>query len=310
MHHPLACETLNRQAQLAGARVVRGVDQIRIQMGAEPRVTYRVDGADVQLSCRLIVGADGRTSTVRQQAGIDLHRAEPDNMTAGLLVEGATDWPQDSYALGTEGDRMYLVFPQGGDRLRLYLCVAPGERDRFAGPDGTARFLASFGLRCMPYSATVVNAKPIGPCATWGGEDTWTDPPFADGVILIGDAAGYNNPIIGQGLSLALRDVEVVSELLLGNSPWTPATFQPYADERRERMRRVRFNAALFADLFCSFGPAGAQRRGSWLGRMASGEDPTMQWVVAGILVGPDQLPPSAYDDAYRERVLAGGAPA
>jgi hypothetical protein len=54
----------------------------------------------------------------------------------------------------------------------------------------------------------------------------------------------------------------------------------------------------------------GTQRRGSRLGRMASGEDPTMQWVVDGILVGPDQLPESAYDDTYRERVLAGGAPA
>ncbi len=306
MHHPAACEALNRQAQLAGARVIRGVDQVRIEHGRKPAVTCRVDGTDVRLPCRLIVGADGRTSTVRQQAGIELHEAACDNLTTGLLVEGATAWPQDSFALGTEGDRMYLVFPQGGDRLRLYICIAPGERDRFAGPGGSQRFLDSFRLRCVPQAASIATARPIGPCATWGGEDTWTDLPFAEGLVLVGDAAGYNNPIVGQGLSLALRDVEVMSGLLLTQDAWVPATFQPYADERRERMRRVRFNAALFADLYCTFGSQGAQQRGSWMARMASGQDPTMEWVAAGLIVGPDVLPPIAYDDAFRERVLSG----
>jgi 2-polyprenyl-6-methoxyphenol hydroxylase-like FAD-dependent oxidoreductase len=310
MYHPAACEALNRQAQLAGARVFRGVDRVRIELSPEPTVTYRIDGADVRLPCRLIVGADGRTSTVRQQAGIELHEGECENLVTGLLVEGPTEWPQDSFALGTEGDRMYLVFPQGGDRLRLYLGIAPNDRDRFAGPEGAARLLDAFRLRCVPQASSIAHARPIGPCATWGGEDTWTDPPFAEGVVLIGDAAGYNNPIIGQGLSLTLRDVEVVSELLLSQDAWTPASFQPYADERRERMRRVRFNADLFAALFCTFGAEGAQRRGSWMGRMASGQDPTMVWVVAGILAGPDVLPPAAYDDAFRERVLSGAAPA
>jgi 2-polyprenyl-6-methoxyphenol hydroxylase-like FAD-dependent oxidoreductase len=286
------------------------VDQVRIQAGAEPVVSYRADGAEVRLDCRLIVGADGRTSSVRQQAGIQLHHASRGNFIAGLLVEGATDWPQDSYALGTEGDRMYLVFPQGGDRLRLYVSLSPNEGDRFAGPGGTERFLDSFRLQCLPQSDTVANARPIGPCATWGGEDTWTEPPFADGVVLIGDAAGYNNPITGQGLSLTLRDVEMVSNLLLGADSWQPETFQPYADERRERMRRARFNADLFVALYCKFGPEGAQRRGSWYGRMAGGQDPTMEWVVAGLLVGFDQLPEAAYDDAFRERVLSGAVPA
>ena len=32
-------------------------------------------------------------------------------------------------------------------------------------------------------------ATPAGPCATYAGDDTWTAAPFADGVVLIGDAA-------------------------------------------------------------------------------------------------------------------------
>ena len=307
MHQPLACEVLNQQAQQAGARVVRGVDHVRIQAGREPMVRYRLDGRDVELRCRLIIGADGRSSTVRQQACIQLHHAEETNLVVGLLVDGAADWPQDTYALGTEGDRMYLIFPQGGDRVRLYLCISPQQRARFAGPDGPARFLDSFQLQCVPGSAMLAHARPIGPCATWSGEDTWTDAPLAEGVVLIGDAAGYNGPIVGQGLSLSLRDVEVVSDLLLRHEDWSPATFQPYVQERWERMRRVRFSAALYSDLFCAFGPEGAQRRGAFFGRMASRQEPTMNWVVAPIVIGPDKLPPDAYSEEFRQDVLSSG---
>ena len=71
--------------------------------------------------------------------------------------------------------------------------------------------------------------------------DTWTDRPITDGLALIGDAAGYSDPHIGQGLSVALRDVRVLSELLLAGEDWSPAALRPYAEERAERMRRLRF---------------------------------------------------------------------
>ena len=47
------------------------------------------------------------------------------------------------------------------------------------------------------------------------GDDTWTDTPFAAGVVLVGDAAGHNDPIVGQGLSIALRDARMVRDLIL-----------------------------------------------------------------------------------------------
>ncbi len=58
----------------------------------------------------------------------------------------------------------------------------------------------------------------------------------------IGDAAGHNDPIIGQGLSITYRDVRIVRDLMLENRDWTPAIFRPYADERS------RADAAAAAD--------------------------------------------------------------
>jgi 2-polyprenyl-6-methoxyphenol hydroxylase-like FAD-dependent oxidoreductase len=306
LHHPVASETLTQLAASSGTEVVRGVEDIMVNSGPRPSVSYRVDRSETTIQCRLVVGADGRNSTVRQQTGIPMHRAELTNVVAGLLVEGATEWPQDTLALGVEGDRMFLAFPQGGDRVRLYLAIAPDQRDRFAGPEGTARFLNTFELRSMPGGAVLAAAKPIGPCATLGGEDTWTDEPYDEGVVLIGDAAGYNGPIIGQGLSIALRDVELVSQALLGETDWSsPAIFQAYGADRAERMRRVRFMADLHAALFCSFSPEAVQRRGGFFGRLASGQDPRLQWVVGAPLVGPYNLPPQAFEESFRREVLA-----
>jgi len=61
------------------------------------------------------------------------------------------------------------------------------------------RFLDAFQLRSLPGSEFLANGIPAGPCPSHPNEDSWTDPPFAPGVLLIGDAAGHNDPIIGQG---------------------------------------------------------------------------------------------------------------
>jgi len=51
-----------------------------------------------------------------------------------MLIDGVPEWPQDTSTSGTQGDVMFLVFPQGGARLRVQ--VAPlglAATFRFAG---------------------------------------------------------------------------------------------------------------------------------------------------------------------------------
>jgi len=60
--------------------------------------------------------------------------------------------------------------------------------------------------------------------------------PIAEGVVLIGDAAGYENPLQGQGLSMALHDVHDVSKALRSAEP-SEADFDEYAERRAIRKR-------------------------------------------------------------------------
>lgn len=301
--HPQMCRILSEAAAKAGARVLRGVDAITLIDG--PGVRYTHEGAEHTVRCRLVVGADGRGSSIRKQAGIALHRDETHHLFAGLLVEGADGFPDQTQVSGVDGDSHFLVFPQGGGRARLYLGYAKEQHKRLTGPDAASNFLASFGRARAPEVRALAAARPAGPCHSYGNEDTWTDSPVAEGVVLIGDAAGHNDPITGQGLSITLRDVRIVTDILLATSDWSPAAFLSYTEERRERMRRLRFVAALDSSIENEFGPEAEARRERV--RDIQRQDPSiMLWFLAA-LIGPDSLPPKVFDASMRDRVLGTG---
>jgi 2-polyprenyl-6-methoxyphenol hydroxylase-like FAD-dependent oxidoreductase len=163
--HPAACEALAKEAGQRGASVVRGVTSVEVVPGARPSVTYQHAGRAQQVECRLVVGADGRSSRVRRQAGIALQRAAQVHMVAGLLVEDLdVDPSQDVFGIGD--DVFMITFVQGGGRARLYLCWASEEPQRFAGPDGTVAFLEASAVASVPHRDAWLEATPAGPIRT------------------------------------------------------------------------------------------------------------------------------------------------
>jgi 2-polyprenyl-6-methoxyphenol hydroxylase-like FAD-dependent oxidoreductase len=126
-----------------------------------------------------------------------------------------------------------------------------------------------------------------------------------DGIVLIGDAAGANDPIIGQGLSITLRDVRLVRDALLGARDWRPEIFTSYASERAERMRRLRFSASVIATMENEFGENARARRAR--ARERQMRDPTLLLPMLAALLGPDQLPAEAFDEETRRRLFTDG---
>jgi menaquinone-9 beta-reductase len=301
--HPAFCQLLIDLAARAGATVQRGVEDVRVSAGASPTVTYRFEGSAMSASCRLVVGADGRGSQVRRQAGIELHRDSTHHLFAGMLVEDAHGWPADTQMIATEGDVNCLAFPQGNGRVRLYLGYSNEQPKRLTGADGPRAFLAAFQLACLPGAEHLARAQPAGPCHSYPNEDTWTDLPMREGVVLVGDAAGSNDPIIGQGLSITLRDVRLVREALLGSREWRPEIFTAYASERAERMRRLRFSASVVTTLDSEFGEEARKRRIRAHERQA--QDPNLLLPMLAALLGPDRLPAEAFEEETRRRLFA-----
>jgi 2-polyprenyl-6-methoxyphenol hydroxylase-like FAD-dependent oxidoreductase len=297
MRHPDACQALIDAAAGAGATVVRGVHDVKLTAGPEVSVTYSGDHAG-EARARLVVGADGRSSTVRRQAGISLQRDEPINYIAGLLVDGLAGIPDDHDVVVGEGNMLFLMFHQGGGRARLYLCPGKSGQHRFAGVDAAARFLAAWKPGCYPLSHLVAAGAPAGPCATYPGDDTWTDTPFADGVVLIGDAAGHNDPIVGQGLSIALRDVRIVRDLILDGARQA-AAFAAYGLERSERMRRLRLMADVLSVTYAEDADNRMARRAFMTEKISS-----MDAGILPLAIGPFSGPETVPDYLVRTEIL------
>ncbi|MBV8137557.1 MAG: FAD-dependent monooxygenase, partial [Deltaproteobacteria bacterium] len=85
MRHPDMCDLLNATAVESGATVLRNVSDVTVEPGNPPQVNFRHEGRARQLKPRLVVGADGRNSVVRGQAGIRLHRDPTHHLMTGML---------------------------------------------------------------------------------------------------------------------------------------------------------------------------------------------------------------------------------
>jgi menaquinone-9 beta-reductase len=305
MQHRLACEALAAAAEKGGAKLVRGVRSVEVSSGSAPEVTFGTDGTSATLSARLVVGADGRASTVRHQIGIELERQAPPHFMAGLLVRDL-DIPDRDF-LATEGDLALFAFVQNDGWARVYATPSNEQRQRFAGPDGPAELLSSAAaFTCFPFPDAFGKARAAGPCATYPGDDTWTDTPFVDGVVLVGDAAGHNNPVIGQGLSLAMRDIGLVSGLVLGNSTWSSELFVGYGQERCERMRRARFAANYVATLVADFSPRGRARRAAFGDALMS--DFSYLAPLLTVYTGPHEADAELFEPSKMDRLIGLGA--
>ena len=118
---------------------------------------------------------------------------------------------------------------------------------------------------------------------------------YRNGVALVGDAASSNDPAWGQGLSLALRDVRVLSEELLAASDWNAAADR-YATRHDEHYRAVSTATGWFFLMFHDISEEGHARRARALPLIA--QDPTRMCDVT--ISGPE----APVDEMTRARMF------
>jgi 2-polyprenyl-6-methoxyphenol hydroxylase-like FAD-dependent oxidoreductase len=302
MEHVVMQNTLLDHAGFCGAQILRGITDIRVSASPSPHVWYLGPEGEAEVSTRLIVGADGRTSTVRRQLGLTLDEDPIDHLMSGLLMDNAHDWPADTISLGKVGDVSYFVFPQGSGRVRAYVDYDIAQRGQYTGESGAKRLIAALTHGSLKDGASFHNAIPAGPCRAFPSQDAKVDTPCVAGAVLIGDAAGYSDPIWGQGLSSTFRDVRIVRDLLLASNAWTMETFDPYVSERRERQRRLRWETRYATALYGRFDPDSLAARERALDRMAQ-DQKYHGYIVAG-LAGPDRVPDEVFSQMYFESLF------
>jgi flavin-dependent dehydrogenase len=225
-------------------------------------VHLRGKAGECRLAARVTIAADGRRSAIAWRLGAARHPVRPRRWAIGAYVTGVGEWA--SSGVGDPVGRQLTDSPALGEmhvRRHGYIGVAAVARGltnvcivRPSAPaDEVMRDPVSL-LRRMtradPFLAArfadaVLVTRPVvlGPLAV----DT-TAPPL-DGLLLAGDAAGFIDPMTGDGLRFAVRGGELAADAALDALAhgWTGVHARLDARRRAEFTGKQRFNRALRA---------------------------------------------------------------
>ncbi len=194
---------------LADAAATAGAD-VRTGTAVTGLLRSEVDGRVVgvetdagPVGAALVVGADGRRSTVARLAGArEYHVAPPGRAFLWAYFEGAAD-DEPRLRLGRIGTLAFLACPTDGG---LYMAGAMppfADKEAFLA-DRDRNFMQ--GLQGWPEVGDIVaGATRVGPIrvvADWHG---YFRTPSGPGWALVGDAGHFKDPTPAQGISDALR---------------------------------------------------------------------------------------------------------
>ncbi len=201
------------------------------------RLTFESDAAVLELddgsflSGRLLVGADGRDSWVRQAAGLVAVTTPygEKGVVANLVAEKphrniARQWFRDDGVLAwlpLPGNRISIVWSTSDD-FADELCALPAETfcERVAAAGGQA--LGKLQLLTPPLAFPLRLIR--------------VPQTIAPRLALIGDAAHGIHPLSGHGINLGYQDASELATLLSAAQPW-----RDIGDERfLQRYQRAR----------------------------------------------------------------------
>ena len=182
----------------------------------------------------LVVGADGRRSTIRDRAGLGGAAVPTGQIVYRSVVSGGpalSDW---TCLLGRQSQ--FIAMPMGGRRIYVHADETAGaETPNPADP--RARVQELFGDFGGPVPAILAAMEKVQVARTDEVVlDGWTKGP----VLLVGDAAHATAPTLAQGAAMALEDAVVLGEVLKATPDDVPAALRAYEQRRRDRCAEVR----------------------------------------------------------------------
>lgn len=249
--------------EAAGVQVLAPAKVASVTVDARAATVRLADGAD--LSAPLVVGAEGRRSTVREAAGIGVNGWA--YKQAGVVATVQLSAPHDGVAhemflpggplavLPMTGDRANLVWTERADRARALAEASPSMFE--------AHLARRFGE--VLGAPRLIGARHVHPMGLQVAERM-----TAPRIALIGDAAHVIHPIAGQGLNMGLKDAAALAEVIvearrLGEDFGSEIVLDRYARWRRFDSATLAMATDLFTRLFSNDDPVTRLVRGAGL---------------------------------------------
>ncbi|MET0170249.1 MAG: FAD-dependent monooxygenase, partial [Aliihoeflea sp.] len=258
---------LTRVAQQPLITLTTGAEVIDFEVDtadALPHLVIRQNDTDRTLTTRLIIGADGVWSTIRDHGG-----PEGQTRPIGTVAWRATLAPREGEAFRqlAPDDRVTtfaspkfhaVAYPLGDGSLNIVI-VTSGTLSRNGWVrEGDGRQLAQLIEGAHPAIAELATLVPnwtMWPLHIANPNCGWTHP---NGLALIGDAAHAMAPFAAQGAAMAIEDAFVLAQLVAEHA--LPDALARYVALRRPRIRRVGLRGGLNQFAWHARGPVAAVR--------------------------------------------------
>jgi 2-octaprenyl-6-methoxyphenol hydroxylase len=186
-----------------------------------------------ELSARLVIGADGRHSSCRTAAGIDVRRRNLDQAALTFNISHSRPHRNISTEFHTpEGPCVFVPLP--GDQCSVVWVAATKQAERLMALGDDALSSAA-----EKQSHSILGRVQVGPGRHLFPLGIEQPGEFArQRIVLVGEAAHVLPPIGAQGQNLGLRDAAdiagiVHNAMLSGKDPGSPQILSRYNSARR-----------------------------------------------------------------------------
>lgn len=206
-------------ARNAGADVRHGILLSALQFASDGRVTGVVlndaEGSRMAIRAGVVIGADGRGSTVAQLVNA---KSQIEGASASGIVFGYfADMPQDGSHWYFAKNAAAGVIPTNSAHCIFAAVPRAQFLTTFRG-DVMRGFLQVLEANCPELRTSTERGSLIGRLRGFGGAPSYLRQCHGAGWALVGDAGYFKDPLTAHGITDALRDADLLSRAILQGS--------------------------------------------------------------------------------------------
>ncbi len=235
-------------ARKAGAQVRHGVLLSDLLFASDGRVVgvslKDASGTSMSVRTDIVIGADGRQSTVAQLAKTRKY-AEGSNAT-GTVFGYFENLPQDGFHWHFAKNVAAGVIPTNTGCCVFAAVPAQQFSLTFRG-DIRRGFLQVLEASSSKLRADVERATLVGRLRGFGGAPGYLRQCHGAGWALVGDAGYFKDPLTAHGITDALRDADLLSRAIVAGGTRALAAYQHERDALSLPLLRITDAIASFA---------------------------------------------------------------
>jgi len=197
---------------------------------------HKRNGAEIEESAKIVIGADGRHSLVASAVGAEEYETRP--VMTCCYYSFWRDVPPHQVAMRPRPDRLMVTTPTN-DGLTLALVSFPIAEFDAVKSDIDRHFMAS--IDTVPEISEALHAgERVDRYYGTGDIENFFRKPYGDGWALAGDAGYHKDPCTAQGISDAFRSAEWLADAIHEGFSGARPLNEALADYHRKRDEHLR----------------------------------------------------------------------